>query len=236
MTYEIQTIRSEFTPDEVCEGCTFAIDGDLVSTARFDTLAAAQAALDEYSTDVRAFGTAAGTRYEVTESWIIPLDEDDEPDFVAGPVAYSQPVKDFFRPQYFEDGRHLLSTGSGWQLSEPNEQAQEIEEAADLTDKQFNILWAAALETPDRAAFVSDWTLSSLWEETEQAVSLELVGLLWDIEHMSVKELRAASGLNQAEFATRFCMPKRTVENWDYGDCSPYIRLMLAQLLGLLRR
>ena len=32
-----------------------------------------------------------------------------------------------------------------------------------MTAKQFNIFWSEALASDDREAFVSDWTLSSIW-------------------------------------------------------------------------
>ena len=32
-----------------------------------------------------------------------------------------------------------------------------------MTDKQFHAAFTAALSTPDRDAFVSDWSLSSLF-------------------------------------------------------------------------
>ena len=49
-------------------------------------------------------------------------------------------------------------------------------------------------------------------------------------------ELRAASGLTQAAFAEKFSIPKRTVEGWEAKGTYPsYVRLMLAQLLGIIK-
>lgn len=42
---------------------------------------------------------------------------------------------------------------------------------------------------------------------------------------MTVKDLRLKYGMTQREFAEFFGMPKRTVENWEYGksNCPPYL-------------
>ena len=56
---------------------------------------------------------------------------------------------------------------------------------------------------------------------------------------MTVKELRAVTGLSQVAFGRRFLIPRRTVENWEtaganHTDCPLYTRMMIADLLGLL--
>lgn len=115
-----------------------------------------------------------------------------------------------------------------------------------MTNKQFYEVWGAALASEEREAFVSDWALSSLFcdpEETEP-VSQELIdqlGQIWDVAHMGVKEIRTSMGASQAEFAVRFCIPKRTLENWEttsssHRDCPSYVKLLLAESIGLVRR
>ena len=111
-----------------------------------------------------------------------------------------------------------------------------------MTNKQFYELWAAAQEDGNRDAFVSDWSLSSLFldpEDPDQEPSAELIeqiGKIWDVAHMTVKDLRAVTGLSQVAFAQRFCVPRRTIENWEKGSCPDYTRLMLAQILGVIDR
>ncbi len=113
-----------------------------------------------------------------------------------------------------------------------------------MNDKQFSIVWAAALEESSRAAFVSDWALSSIFadpDEPVQDVPAELVEQLegiWDVAHMSVKDLRSVTGLSRTVFAERFCIPLRTVEDWEAARRNPpdYVRLMMAQLVGVLTR
>lgn len=52
---------------------------------------------------------------------------------------------------------------------------------------------------------------------------------------MTIKELRKASGMTQAQFAEFFNVPKRSVENWDSGTnkCPQYlVELMEYKLLN----
>lgn len=111
-----------------------------------------------------------------------------------------------------------------------------------MTDFQFNVLWAEALTSADRDAFISDAALSSIWGDAPDAAipddRLRQLGQLWDVAHLTVKEIRAATGLSQAAFAQRFCIPRRTVENWESGTntCPVYVRLLLAQAVGLYER
>lgn len=105
-----------------------------------------------------------------------------------------------------------------------------------MTDKQFHTLFGEALSANDRDAFSSDWALSSIWNDNDSDLSdlASLCGKVWDIAHLSVAEIRAHTGLTQAEFAIRYCIPFRTVQNWEYrGGCQDYVRLMLARLCGM---
>lgn len=112
-----------------------------------------------------------------------------------------------------------------------------------MTDKQFSTLFSDALDSNDRDAYVSDWALSSIWGDPEDADDIpagriERIGAVWDVAHVSVREIRAATGLSQAAFAQHFCIPRRTVENWESGvnSCPDYLRLLLAQAIGLYAR
>lgn len=109
-------------------------------------------------------------------------------------------------------------------------------------DKLFYTLFAEAIATADRDAFVSDWSLSSAWGDTPDvdipADRLDMLGQLWDVAHLTIKDIRAHTGLSQAAFATRFCIPRRTVEDWERGarSCPDYLRLLLTQAVGLYTR
>lgn len=110
------------------------------------------------------------------------------------------------------------------------------------TDKLFYTLFAEALASPDRDAFVSDWSLSSAWGDTPDADipadRLDMLGQLWDVAHLTIKDIRAHTGLSQAAFATRYCIPTRTLEDWERGvrSCPDYLRLLLAKDVGLYQK
>lgn len=38
---------------------------------------------------------------------------------------------------------------------------------------------------------------------------------------MTIKELRAMTGLSQAAFAAKYNIPKRSIENWESGSRTP---------------
>lgn len=110
-----------------------------------------------------------------------------------------------------------------------------------MTDDQFYIVWGAALEEKDKDAFVSDWTLSSMFaDENEMDINPELVDELeaiYKVAHMSVRDIVAESGLSQIAFARKFCISRRTIGNWCTGKrkCPDYNRLMFCRLLGILQ-
>lgn len=108
-----------------------------------------------------------------------------------------------------------------------------------MTDKQFSTLLGGALADQDRDMYVSDWALSDIWGDPEGADipddRIQALGALWDVAHITIREIRAATGLSQVAFAQRFCIPRRTVENWESGasTCPDYLRILLAQAVGL---
>lgn len=111
-----------------------------------------------------------------------------------------------------------------------------------LDGKMFSALWDAAVSTADRDVFVSEWATSSIWEDDPDekipARRLRHLGQLWDAAHITIKQIRQALGLSQIEFATRFLLSPRTVQNWEYGttQCPEYVRLLLLQVTGLYTR
>lgn len=106
-----------------------------------------------------------------------------------------------------------------------------------MTDKIFSQLYGAAQTSNDRDAYASDWALSSIWGESpEQSPEelFEVCGRIWDLAHLTIRDIREHLGLSQAAFATRFCIPRRTVEGWEAKDsAAPYIILLLAQAAGM---
>ena len=110
-----------------------------------------------------------------------------------------------------------------------------------MTDTAFSALWADALTHTDRDAYVSRWMLSSIWgDDPESDISqdhIDYLGRIWDVAHMTVAQIRATTGLTQGDFAERFCLSRRTVEDWESRNkCPNHIRLMMAEILGIIER
>lgn len=111
-----------------------------------------------------------------------------------------------------------------------------------MTDKRFSTIFAAAVSDGDREAFISDWATSSVWGDDESAhipaQRVDELAAIWDAAHLTIRDIRQHTGLSQAAFATRYCIPRRSVENWESGDraCPDYLRLLLAQVTGLYIR
>ncbi len=108
-----------------------------------------------------------------------------------------------------------------------------------MTDKLFYVIFTDALGVADRDAFISDWALSSVWGDAEDAEIpasrlLEL-GMIWDVAHASFADIVKASGLKLVDFAARFAIPYRTAQNWKHGEreCPAYVRLLLARAVGM---
>lgn len=110
------------------------------------------------------------------------------------------------------------------------------------TDKLFYTLFGEALASPDRDAFVSDWSLSSVWGDAPDADipadRIDALQRLWDAAHLTIRDIRQHTGLSQAAFATRYCIPTRTLEDWERGvrSCPDYLRLLLAKDVGLYQK
>lgn len=109
-------------------------------------------------------------------------------------------------------------------------------------DDKFSALFSAALKTDDRDEYISDWALSSEWGDAADAEvpdqRISALGALWDVAHVTIRDLRAHTGLTRTAFALRYLIPYRTVENWERGNsqCPDYVRLLLAQATGYYRR
>ena len=111
-----------------------------------------------------------------------------------------------------------------------------------MTDKLFSELYTAALAADDKAAYVSDRAISSAWgDNLASDIPPERINQLegiWDVAHLSFRDIRHHLGLTQVEFSRRYCIPCRTIGNWETGDraCPPYLRLLLAESAGLYKR
>ena len=108
-----------------------------------------------------------------------------------------------------------------------------------MTHKQYSASVSEIGNYADRDAFVSDLSLSSIfWEDADLPAVADQLGMIWDAYHMSIKEMRATTGLSQIAFASRFLIPRRTLEDWESAKvsnkCPLYTRMLIADALGLL--
>lgn len=109
-----------------------------------------------------------------------------------------------------------------------------------MTINQYRTAVAEAANYTDRDAYISDLSLSTIWDDPEDADipadRLDQLGQIWDAAHRTVRQILSDAGLSQAEFAERFLIPRRTVEDWCAAKrtCTIYNRMMFQQLLDLL--
>lgn len=96
-----------------------------------------------------------------------------------------------------------------------------------MTDAQFSAAYKAALTCEDHGAYLSGLADNLAEDELEK---------IWNMAHLTVKDIRVRTGLSQASFAQRHLLPRRTVENWESGvnTCPEYTKLLLAKVEGLL--
>ena len=111
-----------------------------------------------------------------------------------------------------------------------------------MTDKIYATLMAEAFASSDRETYISDWALSSIWGGAEDAgipqARIAALGDIWDVAHLSIKDIRKASGMSQVAFAQHVCIPRRSIEDWERGvrTCPDYLRVLLAEHFGLFHR
>ncbi len=103
--------------------------------------------------------------------------------------------------------------------------------------KLFNMIYSDALKsiTSDKDVFIRMWSIK-LKEMYEYSDIIECIGHIWDIAHMSMRDVVKQSGLTQKQFAERFMIPIRTVESWcmNTRKSPEYVKLLICESLGLL--
>lgn len=105
-------------------------------------------------------------------------------------------------------------------------------------------IFGEAMKYDDEDMFVAEWSTSSefideegnLRDDWDDDKLVDYLREVYTASHISVKEIRERVGLTQAALSEATCIPKRSIENWETGkrDCPPYVRLMLAQIAGLV--
>lgn len=85
-----------------------------------------------------------------------------------------------------------------------------------------------------RAAFLNTVTVS-IPDDADGCVDLdaekERLSTIWDVAHLSMRELVARTGLSQTAFAKQVGVPLRTVQDWcgEKRACPTYVRFLLAE-------
>ena len=102
----------------------------------------------------------------------------------------------------------------------------------------FNRLYKDAAAQPDRELFIAEYGYPEWFDDISQDAD-DVIATLNNIHYVanvSMKDLIKSFGTQQA-FADRFCVPRRTVENWAMGSrpCPAYTKLMFAEILDVLK-
>lgn len=110
-----------------------------------------------------------------------------------------------------------------------------------MTDKQICTYFGEATSYTDPTAYASDVALSLLDpadpDQEVDAATVEQLINLWHVANDPFRNLLELMGLTQTQCSIRFCIPLRTVQDWagDRRSCAPYLRLMMAELAGLVQ-
>ncbi len=90
-----------------------------------------------------------------------------------------------------------------------------------------------------REVFLNSVTLS-ISDDADGCIDLDAekarLSRIWELAHLSMKELISRTGMSQTSFAKGAGIPLRTVQNWCAGsrDCPVYVRFLLAEHYSLL--
>ena len=109
-----------------------------------------------------------------------------------------------------------------------------------MTDTQFAACIRECADYDDLDAYVSDLALSTIWGDAGNAdipaARIDQLRAIYAAVNRPVRAIVTASGLSQAAFAERYCIPRRTVEDWcrEIRKCPLYTRLLLQRAEGLL--
>lgn len=96
----------------------------------------------------------------------------------------------------------------------------------------------AADPATSRDAFLNNVTLSA--PDAPRCIDLDAekarLSSIWELAHLSMKELISLTGMSQTAFAKGAGIPLRTVQGWcgEERACPAYVRFLLAEHYKLL--
>nr|DAK60116.1 MAG TPA: hypothetical protein [Caudoviricetes sp.] len=99
-------------------------------------------------------------------------------------------------------------------------------------------LFSMAAEQP-KEIFVNNITLS-VPDDADSCLDLdaekEKLSSIWDLAHLSMRELVSRTSLSQTTFAKQAGIPLRTVQDWcgEKRACPAYVRFLLAEHYRLI--
>lgn len=99
-------------------------------------------------------------------------------------------------------------------------------------------LFSMAAEQP-KEIFVNNITLS-VPDDTSDCVDLDAeekrLSNIWELAHLSMRELVSRTGMSQTAFAKQAGIPLRSVQDWccEKRACPAYVRFLLAEHYNLL--
>ena len=107
-----------------------------------------------------------------------------------------------------------------------------------MTKTLFLKLYHDAQAQPDTEIYIGEFGYPDYFDEISKDPD-EIVKKLTEIHRvaqMSMADVIKTSELGASKFARFFDIPLHTVQNWLYGarPCPDYIKLMTAELLGLI--
>lgn len=109
--------------------------------------------------------------------------------------------------------------------------------AVDYTTAELFVMASEPKES--RVAFLNNVTMTAP-DDASGCIDLDAekarLSDIWNLAHLSMKELISLTGLSQTSFAKGAGIPLRTVQNWYGGirECPAYVRFLLAEHYKLL--
>ena len=88
----------------------------------------------------------------------------------------------------------------------------------------------------DAEIFAAEWSTSFVFGGMcSPDAYAELINL-WRVARMTFKEVRATTGMSQAEFSARFYVPLMTYTQWEQERRQPpvYVKLLMTEMLGIV--